>query len=157
MKFTEENMVEKRTSHIHIKIAPSVKAAAQTLASNSGRTLSNYIEHLLLNEIKKGIDTMREIKSLKFDYMSAAHDYAIATADGDVAAAIATEARLTSAETFDVFLDEIRRKHRNEDVDWFDFANEEVEERLTGEEKKDYCEFLTSLTEELKERMAENV
>lgn len=99
---------------------------------------------------------MTYINSLKFDYVSTAHKYAIATADGDIAAAIATEARLTSAENFDVFLDEIRRKHRNEDVDWFDFANEEVEERLTGEEKKDYCEFLTSLTEELKERSIED-
>lgn len=149
--------MEKRTSHIHVKIAPSVKAAAQNLASNSERTLSNYIEHLLLNEIEKERNDMKDIKALKFDYVNTVHNYAIDTAGGDVAAAIATEARLTSAETFDVFLDEIRRKYRNEDVDWFDFANEEVEERLTGEEKKDYCEFLTSLTEELKERMAENV
>lgn len=89
---------EKRTSHIHVKIAPSVKAAAQNLASNSGRTLSNYIEHLLLNEIEKERNDMKNIKALKFDYTEAAHIYAIATADGDVAAAIATESRLTSAE-----------------------------------------------------------
>lgn len=51
--------MEKRTSRIHIKIAPSVKAAAQNLASNSGRTLSNYIEHLLLKEIKKEREKMK--------------------------------------------------------------------------------------------------
>ena len=92
----------------------------------------------------------------KFDYVSTAHKYAIATADGDVAAAIATEVRLTSAETFDVFFDEIRRKHRDEEVDWFDFTNEEVEERLSNEEKENYYEFLISLTEELKERSIED-
>lgn len=45
--------MEKRTSHIHIKIAPSVKEAAQKLAEQNGRTLSNFIEHLLLKEIEK--------------------------------------------------------------------------------------------------------
>ena len=99
---------------------------------------------------------MTYINSLKFDYVSTAHKYAIATADGDIAAAIATESRLTSAETFDVFLDEIRRKHRDEEVDWFDFTNEEVEERLSNEEKESYYEFLISLTEELKERSIED-
>ena len=114
-------------------------------------------EHLLFNEIKKERNEMTYINSLKFDYVSTAHKYAIATADGDIAAAIATESRLTSAETFDVFLDEIRRKHRDEEVDWFDFTNEEVEERLSNEEKESYYEFLISLTEELKERSIENV
>nr|DAV87158.1 MAG TPA: antitoxin [Caudoviricetes sp.] len=45
--------MEKRTSHIHIKIAPSVKEAAQKLAEENSRTLSNYVESLLLREIEK--------------------------------------------------------------------------------------------------------
>lgn len=45
--------MEKRTSHIHIKIAPSVKEAAQNLAQRESRTLSNYIESLILNEVQK--------------------------------------------------------------------------------------------------------
>lgn len=45
--------MEKRTSHIHIKIAPSVKEAAQDLAQRESRTLSNYIESLILKEVEK--------------------------------------------------------------------------------------------------------
>ena len=46
--------MEKRTSHIHMKILPSVKAMAEERAYAEGRTLSNYIENL----IKKGENTM---------------------------------------------------------------------------------------------------
>lgn len=44
---------EKRTEKIMLRILPSVKADAQELAESEGRTLSNYIEHLLIEEINK--------------------------------------------------------------------------------------------------------
>lgn len=45
--------MEKRTAHIHTKILPSVKAAAEKKATEEGRTLSNYIENLIIKDTKK--------------------------------------------------------------------------------------------------------
>lgn len=106
----------------------------------------------MLNQNKENIK--HNIALVKKEYENKVHDFAIATADGDVARVIATEERLLAAEIFDVFLDEIRKKHRDEEVDWFDFTNEEVEDRLSDEEELvDYCKFLASLIEDLEERM----
>lgn len=46
-------MREKRTSIIHMKVLPSVKAAAEEKAAAEGRTLSNYIENLIVKDTKK--------------------------------------------------------------------------------------------------------
>lgn len=46
-------MREKRTSIIHMKVLPSVKAAAEEKAAAKGRTLSNYIENLIVKDTKK--------------------------------------------------------------------------------------------------------
>lgn len=45
--------MEKRTSHIHMKILPSVKAMAEEMAVAEGRTLSNYIESLIQKEYER--------------------------------------------------------------------------------------------------------
>ena len=45
--------MEKRTAYIHTKILPSVKAAAEKKALEEGRTLSNYIENLIIKDTKK--------------------------------------------------------------------------------------------------------
>lgn len=44
---------EKKTERIHMKIAPSVKEIAERNAEEAGRTLSNYIEWLILQDDKK--------------------------------------------------------------------------------------------------------
>lgn len=45
---------EKRTESLHIRIKPSTKKAAEDAAEKHGRTLSNYIEWLIIQETKKG-------------------------------------------------------------------------------------------------------
>lgn len=105
----------------------------------------------MLNQNKKNI----KLNALKNTYEAKAWRFAISTADNDVARAISTNDKLISVEIFDPFLDEIRKKHRDEDVDWFDFTNEEVEARLSDEELADYCNFLTHLIDELEERERE--
>lgn len=49
----KDGMREKRTSIIHMKVLPSVKAAAEEKAAAEGRTLSNYIENLIVKDTKK--------------------------------------------------------------------------------------------------------
>lgn len=44
---------EKRTDRIIMKIAPSVKEAAQNRAKQEGRSLSNYIEWLIVKDCEK--------------------------------------------------------------------------------------------------------
>jgi len=44
---------EKRTDKINMKIAPSLKQKAQERADQEGRSLSNYIEWLILQDIEK--------------------------------------------------------------------------------------------------------
>ncbi len=43
---------EKRTDVIQMKIAPSLKKAAQERAAQEGRSLSNYIEWLMIEDQK---------------------------------------------------------------------------------------------------------
>lgn len=45
--------MEKRTEKIYMKILPSIKAMARDMAAADGRTMSNYIETLILNDYKK--------------------------------------------------------------------------------------------------------
>lgn len=44
---------EKRTERINMKVLPSVKEAAEKKAAEQGRTLSNYIEQLIINDTEK--------------------------------------------------------------------------------------------------------
>lgn len=44
---------EKRTERINMKITPSLKTIAQERAAVSGRSLSNYIEWLILKDANK--------------------------------------------------------------------------------------------------------
>lgn len=46
-------MKEKRSSIIYMKVLPSVKTAAEKKATEEGRTLSNYIENLIVKDTKK--------------------------------------------------------------------------------------------------------
>lgn len=45
-------MKEKKTEYIMIKATPSFKAMAKAMAEEEGRSLSNYIEWLINNDIK---------------------------------------------------------------------------------------------------------
>lgn len=45
--------MDKRTAHIHLKTTPRLKEAATELAAKEGRTLSNFIESLLVEQIQK--------------------------------------------------------------------------------------------------------
>ena len=45
--------MDKRTAHIHLKTTSDIKDAAAKLAEKDGRTLSNYIESLLIERIQK--------------------------------------------------------------------------------------------------------
>lgn len=45
--------MDKRTAHIHLKTTPGIKEAATELAAKEGRTLSNFIESLLVEQIQK--------------------------------------------------------------------------------------------------------
>lgn len=46
--------MEKRSDRINLKIRPSLKAEAEKRARGQGRTLSNYIEHLITEDIENG-------------------------------------------------------------------------------------------------------
>lgn len=46
------NSKERRTEYIQMKIAPSLKEKAQERAEEEGRSLSNYIEQLILKDIR---------------------------------------------------------------------------------------------------------
>lgn len=46
-------MKEKKTEYIMMKATPSFKAKAKALAEEEGRSLSNYIEWLITNDIKR--------------------------------------------------------------------------------------------------------
>ena len=59
----------------------------------------------MINQNKENI----KLNALKNTYEEKAWRFAISTADNDVARAISTNDRLTSAEIFDPFLDEIRK------------------------------------------------
>ena len=55
----KQNM-DKRTAHIHLKTTPGIKKAATELAAKEGRTLSNFIESLLVEQIQKKKKKKRE-------------------------------------------------------------------------------------------------
>ena len=88
----------------------------------------------MINQNKENI----KLNALKNTYEEKAWRFAISTADNDVARAISTNDRLTSAEIFDPFLDEIRKKHRDEDVDWFDFTNSRMRKSKLGYQMKSW-------------------
>ena len=46
-------MREKKTEFITMKVTPSFKARAKALAAEEGRSLSNYIEWLINNDMKQ--------------------------------------------------------------------------------------------------------
>lgn len=46
-------MGEKKTEYIMMKATPSFKARAKALAKEEGRSLSNYIEWLINNDMKR--------------------------------------------------------------------------------------------------------
>lgn len=46
-------MKEKKTDLITMKVTPSFKARAKSLAEDEGRSLSNYIEWLINNDMKR--------------------------------------------------------------------------------------------------------
>lgn len=46
-------MKEKKSEYIMMKATPSFKARAKALAEEEGRSLSNYIEWLINNDIKR--------------------------------------------------------------------------------------------------------
>lgn len=46
-------MREKKSDLITMKVTPSFKARAKALADEEGRSLSNYIEWLINNDIKR--------------------------------------------------------------------------------------------------------
>lgn len=48
-----EHSKEKRSEYIQLKIAPSLKEEAKRRASEEGRSLSNYIEQLILKDIRE--------------------------------------------------------------------------------------------------------
>ena len=43
-----------KTDRIQIRISPEMKAQLQKLAEAENRTVSNYIENLIIRELKKG-------------------------------------------------------------------------------------------------------
>lgn len=46
-------MKEKKSEYITMKVAPAFKARAKALADEEGRSLSNYIEWLINNDMKR--------------------------------------------------------------------------------------------------------
>lgn len=46
-------MKEKKTDLITMKVTPAFKARAKALADEEGRSLSNYIEWLISNDMKR--------------------------------------------------------------------------------------------------------
>lgn len=53
-------MKEKKTDYIIMKATPSFKAMAFALAHEEGRSLSNYIEWLINNDMKRKEREMEE-------------------------------------------------------------------------------------------------
>lgn len=49
----ENQMREKKSEYITMKVTPAFKARAKALADEEGRSLSNYIEWLINNDIKR--------------------------------------------------------------------------------------------------------
>lgn len=47
------NSPERRTEFIQMKVMPSLKQQAQQRAEEEGRSLSNYIEYLILKDIRE--------------------------------------------------------------------------------------------------------
>lgn len=47
------NSPERRTEFIQMKVMPSLKEKAQERAEEEGRSLSNYIEWLILKDLKE--------------------------------------------------------------------------------------------------------
>ncbi len=47
----EVGTMEKRSDRIQLKISPGLKERARAAAQAQGRTLSNYIEHLILSDL----------------------------------------------------------------------------------------------------------
>jgi predicted DNA-binding protein len=43
-----------KTDRVQIRISPEMKAKLQALAEAENRTISNYIENLIIRELKKG-------------------------------------------------------------------------------------------------------
>ena len=43
-----------KTDRIQIRISPDLKEQLQKLAESENRTVSNYIENLIIRELKKG-------------------------------------------------------------------------------------------------------
>lgn len=46
-------MKEKKTEFIAVKVTPSFKAMVKAIAEDEGRSLSNYIEWLINNDMKR--------------------------------------------------------------------------------------------------------
>jgi predicted transcriptional regulator len=44
-----------KTDRIQIRISPDLKEQLQKLAEAENRTVSNYIENLIIRELKKGV------------------------------------------------------------------------------------------------------
>ena len=53
MRTKAKNSGERRTEFIQMKVMPSLKEKAQKRAEQEGRSLSNYIEWLILQDLKK--------------------------------------------------------------------------------------------------------
>lgn len=53
MKIKAPNSAERRTEFIQMKVMPSLKEKAQKRAEEEGRSLSNYIEWLILKDLKE--------------------------------------------------------------------------------------------------------
>lgn len=52
--------MEKRTERINTRVLPSIKAMAEQMAASDGRTLSNYIENLILEDFEERKPKMRK-------------------------------------------------------------------------------------------------
>jgi hypothetical protein len=44
---------EKKTERVSVRMTPTLKAAATEIAANENRTLSNYIESLIVEQVQK--------------------------------------------------------------------------------------------------------
>ena len=49
-KFSERTQDERRTARINMKVLPSIKEMAEAKSASEGRTLSNYIERLIIKD-----------------------------------------------------------------------------------------------------------
>lgn len=43
-----------KTERLHIRITPELKEQLQKLADAENRTISNYVENMIIRELKKG-------------------------------------------------------------------------------------------------------